>query len=148
MRRGDLRDIVGGLLVIIVGGTFAYAATRYSFGSGRVIGAAYLPFSAGVITMVLGLGVLIPALFRQGSSIDIGLRPVLAVLTSVLAFGLLIQRTGLIIALIAVVILSALGSRQSRWWQVVPLAVFMSLACWLIFVRGLGLPMPVLRNPL
>lgn len=148
MHRGDMRDILGGLLVIAVGGTFAWAATGYSFGSGRVIGAAYLPFSAGVIAMLIGAGVLIPALFRKGNPIEFNPRPVIWVLASVLVFGLLIQRVGLIIALIAVVAISALGSRESKIWQVVPLSIFMAIACWLIFVRGLGLPMPVLRNPL
>lgn len=148
MHRGGMRDILGGLLVIAVGGTFAWAATGYSFGSGRMIGAAYLPFSAGVIAMVIGAGILISALFREGSPIEFSPRPVIWVLASVLVFGLLIQRVGLIIALIAVVAISALGSRESKLWQVVPLSIFMAIACWLIFVRGLGLPMPVLRNPL
>lgn len=148
MSRGDLRDILGGLLVIAVGGIFAWAATGYSFGAGRVIGAAYLPFATGVITMLIGLGILVPAFFRVGTPIEFSPRPVIWVLASVLAFGLLLQRVGLIIALIAVVVISAMGSRESKAWQVVPLSIFMAVACWLIFVRGLGLPMPVLRNPL
>lgn len=148
MVRADIRDIVGGLLVMATGGIFAYAASFFPLGSGRVLGPGYFPIAVGTITAGIGLWIFATAFTRSGMIKKVRLTSLLAVLGAIAAFGLLIQRVGLVPTIIVVVVISALGSPDSRPLPVAALALFMALACWLIFTRGLGLPMPAFRNPL
>lgn len=74
------------------------------------------------------------------------LRPSLAVTSSVLAFALLIERAGLIPAVIATVLVAALGSRESHPRETVVLAVCLAAAMALLFVGLLGQPFNLLAG--
>lgn len=148
MMKGDTRDIVGGALVMAIGAAFAWSASFFPMGSGRVLGPGYFPIAAGAIAFGLGLWIFVTGLFRSGRIGRIAFRPLIAVMASIAAFGLLLQRIGLIPTLIIVVVIGALGSTATRPLPVALLALGLSVSCWLIFVKGLGLNMPVFRSPL
>lgn len=148
MIKGDARDIVGGLLVTAVGGIFAWNASYFPLGGGRLLGPGYFPLVTGIITLGLGVWITISGLMRSGRITGIAYRPLIAVIASIIAFGLLLPRIGMIPTLIVVVAVSASGSTSSRPLPVAMLAVGLSVACWLIFVKGLGLNMPAFRSPL
>ena len=69
---------------------------------------------------------------------------VLVILSTVL-FGFLVNRAGLIIALLVLVLVSAAASEKFRfeWKAVVGLIVLIAF-CALVFVMGLGVPMPLI----
>jgi hypothetical protein len=148
MIKGDARDIVGGLLVMVIGGTFAWNASYMSLGSGRLIGPGYFPLVTGLITVGLGIWITITAFWRSGRINEIAYRPLVSVIGSIVAFALLLPRVGLIPTLFVVVCVGATGSTSSQPKQVVVLAAGLAVACWVIFVKGLGLNMPAFRSPL
>ncbi len=74
-----------------------------------------------------------------------GLRPCLAITTSVLVFALLIERAGLIPAVSATVLIAALGSPRARVRDVVILCVCLAAAMSLLFVVLLDQPFRLLR---
>jgi putative tricarboxylic transport membrane protein len=58
-------------------------------------------------------------------------------------FGFLVRRTGLVIALPLLVIISAWASDHFRWRPTLILAAGLTLFCVFVFLRGLGVPLPV-----
>ena len=65
-------------------------------------------------------------------------RACLAVSGSVLIFAVLIERAGLLPAVVATVAVAALGSRPVRPWETLILAVSLAAAIAVVFVSLLG----------
>ena len=71
MLKRDLRDILAGSFVSMVGLFFAIAGTNYTFGTAARMGPGYMPVVLGWVLCILGLLILVPALFRQGEKIEV-----------------------------------------------------------------------------
>ena len=57
-------------------------------------------------------------------------------------FGLLVRGAGLVIALPLFVIMTAFASVKFRWVPTLVLAAVTTVFCALVFVKGLGVPLP------
>jgi hypothetical protein len=66
----------------------------------------------------------------------------LLVIGPVLFFGLTLRGLGLALAVLIVVLVTAWASRYASPWSSVPLALGIAVFCALLFIRGLGLPLP------
>jgi len=69
-----------------------------------------------------------------------GWRPVTCIVASMLLFGLLLPRLGLVAALVAMFFAAALGGREFRWGEVLVLTVVMTAFAVGVFVVLLKLP--------
>lgn len=148
MRQVNLADVLGGAVVIGFGGVFAAVAASYPLGTPIQPGPGSFPLVVGLITAAIGIGIVIRGfVLAEPVAIQFKLRPVIAVLAAIAAFGLLIGRVGLIPTLFVMVLIAAAGSRQSRPAPALLVALATSLGAWLIFIAGLGLPIPALRMP-
>ena len=62
-----------------------------------------------------------------------------------MAFGLLLIPTGLIVALVALILISAAASMHFKFdWKALGALIILVVFCALVFVWGLGVPMPLL----
>ena len=75
---------------------------------------------------------------------DVAGKALLLVSASIVVFGLLVERAGVGLAVAALVLTSASASRHSRPLATLLLAAALGTFCVLVFVKGLGLPFPVL----
>lgn len=75
------------------------------------------------------------------------LRPLLAVLSSVLAFALLIERAGLVLAVVVSVLVACRGSRETTVREALLLSVCLAGAVALLFVGMLGQPFRLITWP-
>src|SRR3546814_6707646 len=66
MFRADRGDLLAGLIIAAVGGWFLVGAFDYRLGMAVRMGPGYLPMVFGIITLVLGLGIMLLALGRDG----------------------------------------------------------------------------------
>jgi Tripartite tricarboxylate transporter TctB family len=147
--RIDFRSLMGGLLVIAVGAIFAVLSRDYDMGSAVAPGPGAFPFAVAIAAMVFGAPICVVALLSSAPRRPaIALRAPLAVLGAVAAFALLVKGTGLVPAVVACTLVSALASSGAPLWHRAALAAFLAFACWLIFVVLLGLAVPPFRNPL
>ncbi|MCA3243162.1 MAG: tripartite tricarboxylate transporter TctB family protein [Rubrivivax sp.] len=141
------KDFWSGLMFIAIGVGFAWGASNYSFGSAARPGPAYFPFGLGVILAVLGLFVLFKGLTLDVPGGDkIGgwpFKPWLIILGAVVIFGLALPRLGMIITLPLLIAISSFASGEFRWKEVLINVVVLTLGCWLVFIKGLGLTIPV-----
>jgi hypothetical protein len=58
-------------------------------------------------------------------------------------FGVLLPRLGLFITLPVLVVLASLASEEFTWLAAVVNAVVLTIFCWLVFSKGLGLTIPL-----
>lgn len=144
----DYRDIIGGALLIIGGIAFSwYAAHQYDLGSLRRMGPGMFPMALGLVLAVFGLMMMVPAFFRAGTMPEIRIWSPLFVLSSVIAFGLLIRSFGLVPATLAVTIISSMAELKIRAASLALLCVSLCLIAWLTFKVGLGMPVHMFRWP-
>lgn len=147
MRIKSQRDFVAGLMFLAVGIAFAAGATHYPFGNSARPGPGYFPLILGVILALLGAAVLFTALTIEtddGEPIGaIAWKPLLLILGAVLAFGFALPRLGMAIAVPLLIIVSSLAGHEFRLRSVLIASVVLTLGCWAVFVKGLGLTIPL-----
>jgi hypothetical protein len=148
LSRVDLRDIIGGLLLMGIGLFFLMGALGMRIGEARSMGPGYFPMVLGIAGMILGAIIIIPALMRPGVLPGVNWRPFFAVMMAILVFALVMPRAGLLPAVLATVVVASFGDPRSRLWQTVLLAAGLAAATWVIFIHGLGLPLIAYRMPL
>lgn len=148
MKIKSQRDFWAGLMFLVTGLGFAWGATNYSFGSSARPGPGYFPFGLGIILAALGALVLFKALTietEDGEPIGkITWKPLTVILVSVGIFGVILPRFGLLVSLPLLVLMSSWASEEFSWVASVINAIVLTVGSWLIFVKGLGLTIPVL----
>jgi hypothetical protein len=141
------KDFWSGLMFIAVGVAFAWGATAYSFGSAARPGPAYFPFGLGIIMALLGSAILFTSLTIEVEGGDkIGHWPLKQgawILGAVVLFGILIPKIGMAVALPVLIGIASLASGEFRWKEVLANAVILTVASWGIFIKGLGLTIPL-----
>ncbi|MGL1835113.1 tripartite tricarboxylate transporter TctB family protein [Rhodocyclaceae bacterium SMB388] len=144
MSHKDTRDIAGGVLMMGIGVYAAWHAnSHYALGELSRMGPGYLPMVLGFVLALLGLLILVPALFRPGSPVRVEWRSLVLIIGSLIAFAFLVETTGLIAATLAAVLLSSLADRQMSWRNRILVALGVTLLTWVIFIVGLGMTLPV-----
>lgn len=147
MKIKSQRDFVSGLMFIAVGVAFAIGATGYNFGTSAKPGPGYFPLLLGVILALLGTAVLFKAITIESDGGDpigaIAWKPLLLILGGVVLFGLLLPRLGLVGTAPILILIASLGGDEFHWKGVAITAVILTAGSWLIFVKGLGLTIPV-----
>lgn len=138
----DKKDFNAGILFIGIGGFFALFAQNYPMGTAVRMGPAYFPTMLGWLLVGLGLIVFFRSFFLHGKEAPSKThwRQLLFILGSVLVFGFLLDRAGLIIASFALMFICAMGGWEFRWKEQLVNAVGMTAANVVIFHYGLGLP--------
>jgi hypothetical protein len=120
---------------------FAYAAQNYQMGTAVRMGPAYFPSVLGGILAALGLIIFLKSFITDGPRVSrFYLKPLILVLGGVVIFALLLRPLGLIIALAALILVSALGGSEFKLKEVVIEMVCLAVFALVIFVKGLGLP--------
>lgn len=135
------RDVLAGLLFIALGAMGFVVALSYPFGSLQEMGPGFFPRVLGVVLIGFGLVTLFRGL-RSGERVE-GVWtfwPLLLLVVALVAFGWLIERLGLIPAVVALVVISALAGKEFHWGETLVLTVVLCLLALAIFVWGLGLP--------
>lgn len=147
MKIKSQKDFWSGLMFIALGAGFAWGATNYSFGTSARPGPGYFPFGLGIILAVLGALVTFKALTIESEGGDpigkFAWKPLLVVLGSVALFGVMLPTLGLIIALPVLVILAGLAGDEFHIVEALINAVVLTVGSWLIFIKGLGLTLPL-----
>ena len=137
------KDFYSGLIFIFFGALAVVVARNYPMGSTLRMGPGYFPTLLGSVLAILGFLITARALWLDGEAIEpLAPRPMALVLGAVLAFALLIERTGLVLATVALVVLSRL-SEEFRLGEVAALSVLLAALGVAVFVYGLGLPFSI-----
>jgi hypothetical protein len=139
------QDFWAGLLYAVIGLTAVYLAQDYRMGSAIKMGPGYFPTLLGGSLAFIGVASLIRSFVRPGEPIgSVALKGMLLVVGGTLLAGYLIRNAGVVIAVPALVLISAYASIRFRWGTALLLAAGLTLFAALVFVKALGLPLPIL----
>nr|WP_275983326.1 tripartite tricarboxylate transporter TctB family protein [Propionivibrio soli] len=125
-------------------GGIAFVISRdYAFGSAGRMGPGYFPSVLSCLLIGFGILALARGMRKDGTAFGgFAWRKAAIVLAATAAFGFLLPRAGLIIALLVLIFGSATASTHFRFeWRATLLALALVAFCVLVFVTGLGLPM-------
>ncbi len=137
------KDFWTGVLYVGLGAIAFFIARDYNFGSASRMGPGYFPRVLAALLVFFGILALVRGLRQSAPPIGaIAWKPAIIVLGSMAAFGFLLERAGLVIALVVLILGSAAASDRFRFeWRASLLAILLVVACVLVFIKGLGLPM-------
>ena len=139
------KDFCTGLFCVVLAGAFLWFGRDYKLGTTALMGPGYFPTVLAWVLAALGTASVLRAFVSDGEHVGaVSWRPLILVTVAGAAFGFLIGEAGLVIALTALVVLSALASRQSVYdFKGFVVLAGLVLFCALVFVKGLGVPMPI-----
>lgn len=140
------KDFGAGILYLAFGAVGYWIAIDYGFGRASRMGPGYFPSVLSALLMAFGLVAVIRSFIKPGEPIGgFAWKATLYVVGSNVVFGLLLIPAGLIIALLALILISAAASIHFKFdWKAIGALVILVVFCALVFVKGLGVPMPLL----
>ena len=149
------KDFFSGLMFMIMGLAFAIGATNYKVGDAARMGPGYFPLLLGSLLAILGAIIVFNAMVVATEDGDkIGkwaFKPLFFIIFSNLVFGVLLgglpsikfPSFGLIIAIYAVTIISAMAGEEFKLKEVLILATILAVGSYVAFVLLLKLQLPV-----
>jgi hypothetical protein len=151
------KNVLAGLMFIAVAALGLWMSRNYPVGTALRMSTGYVPRLLCWILIGLGAVILFQGV-RQAeppasepiagaapseTGMLARLRPIAAVTVSLIAFALVLERLGLVLAIFLLVGIASLATRQLKAWEVLAAGAGLSVLSWVIFVFGLGLPIPV-----
>ncbi|ASP23554.1 tripartite tricarboxylate transporter TctB family protein (plasmid) [Antarctobacter heliothermus] len=139
------RDLVSGVLFLVFGAALTWKSQDYQMGTLFQMGPGYFPFMIGFAIVLVGAVMTIRALIESGPPLTgIALRPLLFLLAAIVAFALALDRFGLVVATVLLIMTGRFASAKPLGW-IATLVLTASLAggSVLIFRELLGLPLKV-----
>lgn len=147
MKLKSQKDFWSGLMFIVAGIAFAWGATAYNFGSAARPGPGYFPFGLGIILAILGAIVLLKSLTvdtPDGDPVEkFAWRPIIVITLSLVVFGFALPKLGMIISLPLLVFMASFAGDEFHPVEVAINAAVLTVGSWLIFIKGLGLTIPL-----
>ena len=143
------KDVLAGLMFIGVAALGLWLSRNYPIGTALRMGTGYVPRLLCWILMGLGAVVLVQGLREADSDRPAEggalarLWPILIVTASLVAFGLALERLGLVVAIFLLIGIGSLAARGIKPWEAAATALGLILLSWAIFIEGLGLTIPV-----
>lgn len=147
MKIKSQKDFWSGLMFVAVGLGFAWGSLEYSFGSSARPGPAYFPFGLGLLLSVMGAAVWFASITVETEDGDpvgaIAWKPLIIITGSVVMFGAILPRLGMVASLPLLIIVASLAGDEFHWKDAVVSVVVLTLGSWLIFIKGLSLVIPL-----
>ncbi len=147
MKIKSQKDFWSGLMFVAVGLGFAWGATNYSFGTSARPGPAYFPFGLGILLAIMGALVWFASITVETEDGDpigsIAWKPLIIITGSVVMFGFILPKLGMILSLPLLILVSALAGDEFHWKDALLNIAVLTLGSWLVFIKGLNLVIPL-----
>jgi hypothetical protein len=141
----NAKDFCTGGIYIAFGLSTVIIGLDYDMGRAVKMGPAYFPTVVGNLLILVGISSVVRSFLKPSTPIGGStLKGLALVIVSIIVFGLIVKGAGLAIALPVLVMTSAFASNQFRWVPSLSLAAGLTLFCVLVFIKGLGVPLPIL----
>ncbi len=142
------KDLVAGLVLVVVGAVALCATRGLAAGSLRAVGPGALPRALALLVLAGGAMMSAAAVVRGGEPLGRWpLRGPVFVTLAILAFAATVRTVGLALAGPVVVVVSSAASPETRPVEILVFAVVMTAFSVGLFRYALGLPIPILILP-
>jgi len=137
-------DLCSGLMFAGLGVAILWVGADYSLGVPSRIGPGYVPRLLGVLLTAIGLFLIVRSWWTtEGIDPTVAWRPLLLISAATVAFALVFEASGLVSAILVSVGIANYATPENRWTTAVVLGAVLAFFAWLLFVKGLSLPLPV-----
>ena len=141
----NAKDFWTGLIYVFFGSSAILIGREYGMGTAIKMGPAYFPTILGGLLVGIGAISVIRSFIIPGTPIAaFAFKGLTLVTVSALVFGFLVRGAGLAVALPLLVIISAYASTRFRWRPTLLIAAGLTVFCALVFLKGLGIPLPII----
>jgi len=138
------KDFFAGLIFVAFGVGAVVLGSAYPLGTAARMGPGYFPRILGIMLIVLGAALALRGLRLQGSPLPRWKwRPTLIVIGSVVLFGLIVTRVGLVFSTIVLIVLSSAASTEFRPKEALISGVLLAALAVGVFVIGLKLQLQI-----
>jgi hypothetical protein len=138
------KDFFAGLIFAAFGIAAIVLGSAYPLGTAARMGPGYFPRILGIMLIVLGAALSLRALRTTGSPLPgWKWRPVVVVLGSVVAFGLIVTHVGLVLATVGLIVASSAASREFRPKEALASGLVLAALAVGVFVIGLKIQLPI-----
>lgn len=132
---------------MVVGAGALAIGADYRTGTLLHMGPGYFPRMMSGLLLLLGAVISIVGL-RHSRAVEEEAPPwswraMVTVLGGIVLFGLGLERFGLVASVTALILVSGYAERQRGPVEAVVLVVSLNAIAWLVFVAGLGMPLPL-----
>jgi hypothetical protein len=137
------KDFYAGLIFIAFGLVALIVGRDYTMGTAVRMGPGYFPTMLGWLLCFMGVVVSSRGILGAEDPVErSALRPFL-VIVALVAFAVALQPLGLVIAIVLLIVISALAGHEFHWGETLILAVILVVMSLVVFVWGLGLQFKV-----
>ena len=141
------KDFWIGVIYVAFGSAAIIISRNYGMGTALKMGPSYFPTILGCLLIVIGVISLIRSFIKPGSPFGtFAFKGLLLITASIILFGFIVRGAGLVIALPVLVIISSCASIRFRWKYSLVLAAGLTIFCILVFLKALGVPLPILGS--
>lgn len=149
MRIKGAQDFAAGLLFITVGLVALWIGADYPLGTLQRPGTGVLPRILSWCLVGTGGLLWVKAVLADGPALTRwAWRPLLMITLATVAFALLVDRAGLVVAMLVSMTLAALGTPETRWREYALFSILMLVIGVGMFIYGLGMPIPIFPREL
>lgn len=142
--RGDRPDLLTAAIFMGFGALGLWLARGLEAGTVAQMGAAYLPRVVCILLIAVGLVIGIAALRRDAVAIEaMRLRPLAVITLAIVGFAFAATHLGFVLAALWLIIAGSLADPGGKWRTVLLLAAGLTAFGALIFVKGLGVQVPL-----
>jgi len=141
------RDFFGGLMYIVTGAVGMWIARDYPFGSALRMGPGYFPSVLAGMMILFGVAIMMMG-FKNNEKIkgNWSIRALIVVPLATVTFGYLMEEAGFIPALLVLIPFAAVAGREFKLVEIALLTVGLTILSTLMFIKGLGLPYPLIKG--
>lgn len=157
LRVADPKSFLTGLFYLAFGLGSVLVSLGYTLGSLARIGPGYFPLLLGILLVALGLLVSLRALglrdaedpaaetghSRWSFLLERDWLTLAWIIASVVLFGLLLKQIGLLLAIFLLVFIASLASHERNYTRILITALVITLLSYLVFIKGLGVLLPI-----
>jgi putative tricarboxylic transport membrane protein len=146
------KNVLAGLMFIGIAAFGLWVSRNYPIGTAWRMNTGYVPRLLCWILMGLGAIVFLQGLRERDGiepapdparSVWTQLRPILVVTAGLIAFGVMLERLGLVLSILLLVVIASFATRELKFWETLAAAGCLIVMTWTIFIFGLGLTLPV-----
>jgi hypothetical protein len=138
------KDFWAGMLFIAIGIVAVVVSSGYTMGTAARMGPGYFPRGLGGLLVALGAVIALRGVRIAGPAIPrFHLRPIVFVLVAVVAFGLTLPLTGVVLGTILLIFVTSYASHEFGWRAALVSGVALAITSVLVFIVGLKLVLPI-----
>jgi len=136
------KDFFTGILLLAIAAVFAYGLTELRVGTAYRMGPGYFPMLLTGLLTIFGLMILVNGFITDGDQIgEIPWRALIIITFSVFIYGATLRGLGFVPSLALSVLISTFGADRWDAKAAVALTIGLVASCFVVFVKGLGLPL-------